>query len=88
LRWIHENLDEAAGFFSQEMGVKPPYARKGVEYYTKNKIFPVDGSVTLDGLKVNLQVQAKDGLLREPLSPPERYVDLSYLRQAQRELGM
>jgi len=88
LRWIHENSDEAAGFFSQEMGVGEPYARKGVEYFTKNKIFPKDGSVTLEGLKVNLQVQARDGLLKEPLPAPEKYVDISYLKQAQKELGM
>ncbi len=88
LRWIHEHPDQAAEFFTQEMGVKPPYARRGVDYFTKNKIFPVDGSVTLEGLKVNLEVQARDGLLKEPLPSPEKYVDPSYLRQAQKELGM
>lgn len=88
LRWIHEHPDQAAEFFTQEMGVKPPYARRGVDYFTKNKIFPVDGSVTLEGLKVNLEVQARDGLLKEPLPSPEKYVDLSYLKQAQKELGM
>ena len=41
--------DQAAEFFTQEMGVKPPYARRGVDYFTKNKIFPIDGAVTLDG---------------------------------------
>ena len=30
-----------------EMGVKPPYARRGVDYFTKNKIFPIDGAVTM-----------------------------------------
>ncbi|MBI4524361.1 MAG: ABC transporter substrate-binding protein [Deltaproteobacteria bacterium] len=88
LRWIHEHPDQAADFFTKEMGVKPPYARRGVDYFTKKKIFPVDGSVTLEGLKVNLQVQARDGVLKEPLPPPEKYVDLSYVRQAQKELGL
>jgi ABC-type nitrate/sulfonate/bicarbonate transport system substrate-binding protein len=87
LRWIYEQLDQAAEFFTQEMGVKPPYARRGVDYFTKNKIFPIDGAVTLDGLKVNIEVQARDGVLKEPLPPPEKYVDLSYLKQAQKELG-
>jgi NitT/TauT family transport system substrate-binding protein len=88
LRWIHEHPEQAAEFFTQEMSVKPPYARRGVDYFTKNKIFPVDGSVTLEGLKVNLEVQARDGVLKEPLPPPEKYVDSSYLRQAQKELGL
>lgn len=88
LRWIHEQPDQAADFFTKEMAVKPPYARRGVDYFTKNKVFPVDGSITVEGLKLNLQVLARDGLLKEPLPPPEKYVDLSYLKQAQKELGM
>ena len=88
LRWIYEQPDQAAEFFTQEMGVKPPYARRGIDYFTKNKIFPIDGAVTLDGLKVNIEVQARDGVLKEPLPPPEKYVDLGYLKQAQKELGL
>jgi ABC-type nitrate/sulfonate/bicarbonate transport system substrate-binding protein len=88
MRWIYEHPDQAAEFFTQEMGVKPPYARRGVDYFTMNKIFPIDGSVTLDGLKMNIEVQARDGVLKEPLPTPEKYVDLSYLKQAQKELGL
>ncbi|HET8562768.1 MAG TPA: ABC transporter substrate-binding protein, partial [Candidatus Binatia bacterium] len=61
LRWIYENPGQAAEFFTSEMGVKPPYARRGVDYFTKNKIFPIDGAVTMDGLKINIEVQARDG---------------------------
>ena len=88
LRWIHEQPDQATELFISEMGVKQPYARRGIEYFTKNKVFPVDGSVTLEGLRVNIEVQARDGILKEPLPPPERYVDQSYVKQAQRELGL
>ena len=88
LRWIHEQPDQATELFISEMGVKQPYARRGIDYFTKNKIFPIDGSVTLEGLKVNIEVQARDGVLKEPLPSPERYVDQSYVRQAQKELGL
>jgi ABC-type nitrate/sulfonate/bicarbonate transport system substrate-binding protein len=88
IRWIYDHPDQAAEFFTSEMGVKPPYARKGVDYFTKKKIFPIDGSVTLEGLKVNIEVQSRDGVLKEPLPLPERYVDLSYIKQAQKELGL
>ena len=88
LRWIYEQPDQAAEFFTQEMGVKPPYARRGIDYFTKNRIFPIDGAVTLDGLKMNIEVQARDGVLKEPLPSPEKYVDLSYLKQAHKELGL
>jgi NitT/TauT family transport system substrate-binding protein len=88
LRWIHEQPEQATDLFMSEMGVKQPYARRGVDYFTKNKIFPVDGSLTLDGLKVNIDVQFRDGVLKEPLPGPERYADQSYVRQAQKELGL
>lgn len=88
LRWIHEQPEQAAELFTNEMGVKPPYARRGVDYFTKNKVFPIDGSVTLEGLRVNLDVQFRDGVLKGPLPTPERYADQSYLRQAQKELGL
>lgn len=88
LKWIHEQPDQATELFIGEMGVKQPYARRGIDYFTKNKVFPVDGSVTLEGLKVNIEVQARDGILKEPLPTPERYVDQSYVKQAQKELGL
>ncbi|HEU4342045.1 MAG TPA: ABC transporter substrate-binding protein [Candidatus Binatia bacterium] len=87
LRWIHEQPEQATELFMSEMGVKQPYARRGIDYFTKNKVFPVDGSVTLDGLKVNIQVQFRDGVLKEPLPAPDRYADQSYIRQARKELG-
>jgi NitT/TauT family transport system substrate-binding protein len=88
LRWIHEHPDQAAELFTAEMGIKPPYARRGVDYFTKNKVFPIDGSVTLEGLKANIEVQFRDGVIKEPLPPPEKYADQSYVHQAQKELGL
>jgi ABC-type nitrate/sulfonate/bicarbonate transport system substrate-binding protein len=88
LRWIHQQPDQATELFISEMGVKQPYARRGIDYFTKNKVFPIDGSVTLDGLKVNIDVQFRDGVLKEPLPKPERYADQSYVRLAQKELGL
>jgi len=87
LKWIHDHLDEAAEIMTREMGIKPPYARRGVEYFTSKGLFPRDGSITIEGMKVNIEVQARDGLISPPLPPPEKHIDLSYLRQAQKELG-
>lgn len=88
LRWLYSHLDEAEGFFINEMGVQKPYSRRGIEYWTKNRLFPTDGSMTMEGLKKNIEFQAKDGLLKEPLPSPEKYVDDSYLKQAQNQMGI
>lgn len=88
LRWIYERPAEAADFLTKEFGLKPPYAQKGIDYYTKNRVYPTDGAVTLEGLKVNVEVQVQDGLVKEPAPAAEKYTDLSYIKQAQKELGL
>ena len=88
LRWIYDRPAEAAEFLTKELGLQAPYARRGIDYYIKHKVYAVNGDVTLPGLKVNIGVQAQDGVLKEPLPSPDKYTDLSYLRQAQKELGL
>jgi ABC-type nitrate/sulfonate/bicarbonate transport system substrate-binding protein len=88
LRWIYDRPAEAADFLTRELGLQPPYARRGIDYYVQHKVYAVNGGVTLPGLKVNIEVQAQDGVLKEPLPRPEKYTDLTYLRQAQKELGL
>jgi NitT/TauT family transport system substrate-binding protein len=88
LRWIFDHQGEAAEFVTKEFGLQSKYALRGVEYYTKNKVYPINGDVTLSGFKVNIEVQAQDGIIKGALPPPEKYLDLSYLRQAQKELGL
>ena len=63
-----------------------PAAR--IDYYTKTKVYPYDGDVTLAGLKINIDVQVQDGIIKGAVPAPEKYIDLSYLRQAQKELGI
>jgi NitT/TauT family transport system substrate-binding protein len=88
LRWIYDHPADAADFLTKDLGLQAPYARRGIDYYINNKVYPINGDVTLTGLKVNIEVQAQDGIIKGALPPPEKYVDLSYLRQAQKELGI
>jgi len=88
LRWIYEQPAQAADFLTKEFGLKAPYAQMGIDYYTKNRVYPIDGAVTLDGLKINVEVQVQDGLIKEPAPAAEKFADLSYLKQAQKELGL
>ena len=88
LRWLHEHPAEAVEFLSKEFGLAPQYGRRGIDYYTKNKVYPINGDVTLTGLKVNIEVQVQDGIIKGAVPAPEKYIDLSYLKQAQKELGI
>ena len=75
-------------FLTKEFGLQATYARRGIDYYTRNKVYPYNGDVTLTGLKVNIEVQVQDGIIKGAAPTPEKYIDLSYLRQAQKELGV
>lgn len=88
LRWIFENPEAAAEFVTTELDIQKPYAQRGIDYFIKNNIFPIDGSAELAALKANIDILAEDGLLKEPLPRPEKHLDVSYLRQAQKELGL
>lgn len=88
LAWIHDHRDEATELVSRELAIKPPYSRTGLDYFLNKGLFPRDAAITLEGMRMNIEVQARDGLLSPPLPPPEKHIDLSYLKQAQKELGL
>jgi NitT/TauT family transport system substrate-binding protein len=88
LRWIYEHQADTVGFLSKEFGLPAQYGKRGIDYYTKNKVYPINGDVTIAGLKVNIEVQVQDGVITGAVPAPEKYIDLSYLRQAQKELGL
>ena len=64
LHWIFEHQADTVEFLNKEFGLPTQYARRGIEYYTKNKVYPINGDVTLSGLKVNIEVQAQDGIIK------------------------
>jgi ABC-type nitrate/sulfonate/bicarbonate transport system substrate-binding protein len=47
-RWLHDNRDAAVEFLSKELQLKPAHALKGWEYYTQNRVWPVDGEPNLE----------------------------------------
>jgi ABC-type nitrate/sulfonate/bicarbonate transport system substrate-binding protein len=87
LSWIHDHPDEAAELMTLEMAIKPPYSRKGLDYFTQKGLFPRDGAITIEGMRINIEVQARDGLIAPGPPMVEKHIDLSYLTQAQKELA-
>ncbi|HWH80450.1 MAG TPA: ABC transporter substrate-binding protein, partial [Candidatus Binatus sp.] len=64
LRWIFEHPADTVEFLNKEFGLAPQYGQRGIDYYTKNKVYPVNGDVTLSGLRVNIEVQVQDGIIK------------------------
>ena len=64
---------------------KPELARKGWEYYTANRIWHPNAEISLEGLKFTMEIYAEQ--TKGPAPDPLKYIDMSYLQQAIKEVG-
>ena len=85
-RWLHDQREAAVDFLAKEMQLKPVHAAKGWEYYTQNRLWPIDGGPNIEGMRHNLRVYAEQSGSKAPPPDARRYVDLSYLTEALKEL--
>jgi len=86
-RWLHDNRDAAVEFIAKEMQLKPAHVLKGWEYYTQNRLWPLDGGPNIDGMKNNLRIYAEQTGAKGPPPDVRKFVELSYLTEALAELG-
>jgi hypothetical protein len=62
-------------------------AARGLDYYLTNQAWHPELGIELDGLKTVVDIYAEQNGMKGSVPRPEKYVDLSYLRQALKELG-
>ncbi len=86
-RWLYNDKEAAINFLAKEMQLKPPYARKGWEYYTENRIWNRNSDVNIEGVRTVIEIMADQGQFKGQLPSPEKYMDQSYLKEALKELG-
>lgn len=86
-KWLEQNRDEGAAFLADELRLKPVLARQGLDYYLDHRAWEPDLGVNLEGLKAVLEVYSEQTNAPGPPAYPEKYLDLSYLKTALKELG-
>ena len=86
-RWLEENRKAGAEFLAKELEIKPKLAEKGLDYYLTHHAWEPNLSIDMNGLKTVIDVYAEQADMKGPIPSPEKYVDLSYLQQARKELG-
>jgi ABC-type nitrate/sulfonate/bicarbonate transport system substrate-binding protein len=86
-RWLEENRKDGAEFLAKELEMKPKLAEKGLDYYLAHRAWEPDLSIDLEGLKTVIAIYVEQADVKGPIPSPEKYVDLSYLKQAWKELG-
>ena len=87
LQWIYHNKEEAIEATSALAKTEKRFGARGYEIYTKRSVWPADGSPTIEGTRLVLDYMREAKILSSS-QRPERYIDVSYLEQAKRELGI
>ena len=87
MRWMSDNREPACAYLSKEMAISVEHCRYASEYNWKNRIWDRNADLNVDGVRTLIKITAEQGILKEPLPEPSKYIDPSYLKQALTELG-
>jgi len=88
MQWAHANHESAAELISRRTGIPLKSTRITVDEYLSQGIISKDGSVNRDGFQRLIDLMGERLFKSKPYPAPEKYLDLSYLRRAQQELGI
>jgi len=87
MRWMMDNRDAACGYLSKEMVISVDHCRYASDYNWKNRIWDRNADLNVEGVRTLIKITAEQGILKEPLPQPTKYIDQSFLKQALAELG-
>lgn len=87
MRWMADNRDLACGYLSKEMVVSMEHCRYASDYNWKSRIWDRNADLNVEGVRTLIKITAEQGILKEPLPQPAKYIDQSYLKQAWAELA-
>jgi ABC-type nitrate/sulfonate/bicarbonate transport system substrate-binding protein len=86
MRFIHDprNQDEVVKAAMEITHQGESRAREMLSYFwdARNEVLPKQGEIDMTGVKTTIALFGQYGILKAPLPPPERYVDLRYAQMA------
>jgi len=88
MQWAHASKEEAADLITKRTGIPLKYTRTTVEEYLSQGIISRDGSVNREGFQQLIDLMGERLYKQRPYPTPDKYLDMSYLRRAQQELGV
>jgi len=88
MQWAHANREQAAELVSKRTGIPLKSTRATVDEYLTQGIISRDGSVNREGFQRLIDLMGERLFKSRPYPAPEKYLDMSYLRRAQQELGI
>lgn len=87
MRWMMDNRETACAYLSKEMTISIEHCRYAADYNWKNRIWDRNADLNVEGVRTVIKITAEQGILKEPLPQPSKYLDSSYLKQALAELA-
>src|SRR5499425_1159511 len=86
-KWFEQDKKGAVEYLAKEFQLTPSLAERGLDYYLTYQAWPPELEIDMEGLKTVVDIYAEQTGMKGPLPNPEKYVDMSYLKQAWKELG-
>jgi ABC-type nitrate/sulfonate/bicarbonate transport system substrate-binding protein len=86
MRWMAENRDAACAYLSKEMAISVEHCRYASDYNWNSRIWDRNADLNIEGVRTLIRITAEQGILKEPLPQPSKYIDQSYLKQAWAEI--
>lgn len=88
MQWVHAHKEQAAAVVTKWTGLPLKYTRQSIEEYTAQGILSRDGAVNRDGFQRLIDLMGERLFKQRPYPAPEKYLDMSYLKRAQQEVGI
>lgn len=86
MRWMIDNRETACAYLSKEMVISMEHCRYASDYNWKHRIWDRNADLNIEGVRTLIKITAEQGILKEPLPQPSKYIDSSYLKQAWAEM--
>jgi ABC-type nitrate/sulfonate/bicarbonate transport system substrate-binding protein len=87
MRWMADNREAACAYLSKEMSISVDHCRYASDYNWKSRIWDRNAELNIEGVRTLIRISAEQGILKEPLPEPAKYIEPSYLKQALAEIG-
>jgi ABC-type nitrate/sulfonate/bicarbonate transport system substrate-binding protein len=87
MHWMFDNPAPACAYLSKEMAISIEHCRYASDYNWKNRIWDRNADLNVEGVRTLIKITAEQGVLKEPLPQPSKYIDRTYLQQALSEFG-
>ncbi|MBI2368482.1 MAG: ABC transporter substrate-binding protein [Deltaproteobacteria bacterium] len=87
MRWMLDNREAACAYLTKEMAISLEHCRYASEFNWNKRIWDRNADLNVEGVRTLIKITAEQGILKEPLPEPGKYMDPSYLKQALAEIG-